>query len=70
MSKYEPLWIYIQQKGKDGMLLSFDDIHDILGFPISHSFLTYKKELRVYGYEVKRISLKEKTVLFSKTPID
>lgn len=38
----------------------------ILGFDINHSFLTYKKELKNYGYEVSKISMKEKTVTFNK----
>ena len=32
-------------------------------FDIDHSFLTYKKELLEYGYEVAKISIKEKYVL-------
>lgn len=34
----------------------------ILGFPIDHSFLKYKKELSEYGYQVGKISMKEETV--------
>ena len=41
-------------------------IKNVLGFEIDHSFLNYKKELLEYGYEVFKISLKEKTVLFNK----
>ena len=37
-----------------------------MGFEIDHSFLTYKKELKEYGYEVGKISMKEKTVTFRK----
>ncbi len=39
---------------------------NILGFAIDHSFLTYKKELKEYGYEVSKISMKRKTVIFNK----
>ena len=46
--------------------LSFAAIQDILGFPIDHSFLNYKKELERYGYRVGRIHLKEKRVVFEK----
>lgn len=46
--------------------LSFDKIQKILGFPIDHSFLNYKKELERYGYRVNKIHLKEKSVLFEK----
>ncbi|OIL35748.1 hypothetical protein ATX10_04230 [Oenococcus oeni] len=47
-------------------LLSFEQIKQILGFEIDHSFLNYKKELPDYGYSVSKISLKNKTVKFSK----
>lgn len=38
----------------------------ILGFEMDHLFLTYKKELLEYGYEVKKISMREKKIVFSK----
>lgn len=44
--------------------LTFDEIEDVLGFQIDHSFLKYKKELAERGAEVFRISLKNKTVHF------
>ncbi len=66
MSKYEPLWNYISKDSKQVCKLSYEEIKDILGFEIDHSFLTYKKELNEYGYEVSKISMKEKIVTFSK----
>lgn len=66
MSKYEPLWKYIKEKNKEEYILSYDEIKDIFGFNIDHSFLTYKKELKEYGYEIKNISLKEKIVIVNK----
>ena len=66
MGKYDPLWIYIQENGGDTLKLTFDQIQDILGIPIDHSFLKYKKELAEYGYEVGKISMKEKTVMINK----
>ena len=63
MSKYEPLWIYIKENNKIEYKLSFNDIKTILGFDIDHSFLKHKKELLCYGYEVKKISMKEKFIL-------
>ena len=45
---------------------SYEDIKNILGFNIDHSFLKHKKELVNYGYEVKKISIKEKYVLIVK----
>ncbi len=66
MSKYEPLWKYIKKNNKENYKLSYEEIKNILGFDIDHSFLTYKKELKEYGYEVTKISIKEKTVIFNK----
>ena len=66
MSKYEPLWNYIDGNGDDEIKLTFDEIKDILGFEVDHSFLNYKKELLKYNYQLKKISLKEKYMIFSK----
>lgn len=60
MSKYEPLWNYIKDNKKDSYKLTYEEFESILGFPIDHSFLTYKKELISYGYEVVKVSMKEK----------
>ena len=60
MSKYDPLWGYI--KTNTPAELSFDEVRQICGFPIDHSFLNYKKELEAYGYHVGKISMKNKTV--------
>lgn len=65
MSKYEPLWNYIKWNKKDSYKLTYEEIKNILGFEIDHSFLNYKKELKDYGYEVSKILIKEKTVIFS-----
>lgn len=66
MSKYDALWSHIRKKGGQSLQLSFDEINNIAGIPIDHSFLNYKKELLQYGYKVEKISLKEKTVLFKR----
>lgn len=66
MSKYEKLWKYVKNDGKSQLILSFDAIKEILGFPIDHAFLTFKKELKEYGYEVGKISLKDQLVNFHK----
>ena len=66
MSKYQPLWEHIQTIDADKLSLSYWEIESILGFPIDHSFLTYKKELPAYGWNVKKISMKEQTVLFER----
>ena len=62
MSKYDLLWKYVQKNGCSTVTLSFDKITSITGFEIDHSFLIYKKELPAYGYQVDKISMKEKTV--------
>ena len=46
--------------------LLYDEIKNILGLKIDHSFLKYKKELESYGYKVDKISLKEKYIIFRK----
>ena len=66
MSKFDPLWKYIQQNGTDSFRLTFAEIEEIVGIPIDYSFLTYKKELSEYGYKVGKISMKEHTVSFEK----
>ena len=66
MSKYEPLWNYLKENKKENYKLTYEEIRNILGFEIDHSFLSYKKELKDYGYEVGKISMKEKTVIFNK----
>lgn len=66
MSKYNSLWEYVQKKGDQSFKLTFEEIQNIAGIPIDHSFLKYKKELAEYGYQVGKISMKEQTVLFNK----
>ena len=66
MSKYLPLWEHIQTIDADKLSLSYREIESILGFPIDHSFLNAKKELPAYGWNVKKISMKEQTVLFER----
>ncbi len=66
MSKYEPLWKYLESNGGKTVLLSFAEIKGILGFDIDHSFLNCKKEAVSFGYQVGKISLKEKHVTFSR----
>ena len=66
MSKYNSLWEYVQNNGKQSFKLTFEEIQNIAGIAIDYSFLKYKKELIDYGYEVKKISMKEQTVIFNK----
>lgn len=66
MSKYDVLWVWIKENGTDSFKLTFAEIEQIVGLPIDHFFLTYKKELMNYGYQVGKISMKEQTVVFQK----
>ena len=66
MSKYDALWKYVQESGSQSFKLTFDEIAEIAGIAIDHSFLEYKKELTEYGYQVGKISMKEQTVIFNK----
>ncbi|EGT4720373.1 TPA: hypothetical protein KN209_001399 [Clostridioides difficile] len=66
MSKYSSLWEYVKKNNSQSFKLTFEEIKDIAGIDIDHSFLKYKKELNEYGYQVGKISLKEKTVIFDK----
>ena len=66
MSKYDVLWAWIKENGTDSFKLTFAEIEQIAGLPIDHSFLTYKKELMDYGYQVVKISMKAQTVAFQK----
>ncbi|EOS49126.1 hypothetical protein C809_01719 [Lachnospiraceae bacterium MD335] len=66
MSKYNALWEYIQKSESQSFMLTFEEIQNIAGIPIDHSFLKYKKELLEYGYQVGKISMKEQRVVFNK----
>ena len=66
MSKYDPLWNYLKKNNEKNYKLTYDEIKNILGFEIDHSFLKYKKELENYGYVVVKINMKNKMVEFNK----
>ena len=66
MSKYDTLWVWIRENATDSFHLTFAEIEKIAGLPIDHSFLTYKKELTAWGYQVGKISMKAQTVAFQK----
>lgn len=66
MHKYDALWKYIKKNDGESLELSFDEIKHIAGIAIDHSFLNYKKGLLKFGYQVRKISLKNKTVHFQK----
>ena len=66
MSKYNSLWEYVQKDERRSFKLTFEEVQNIIGIPIDHSFLKYKKELLAYGYQVEKISMKEQTIIFNK----
>ena len=66
MSKSNALWDYVRSQSAPLLRLSFDEIQQIAGIPIDHSFLQYKKELTAYGWQVVKISMKGQTVCFAK----
>ena len=71
MSKYNSLWEYVQSNVNQSFKMTFEEIRDIAGIPIDHSFLKYKKELIDYGYEVNTfrflVSLKARKNLLKLT---
>ena len=69
MSKYKQLWNHIGTRSEKSFKLTFDEIRQIAGLEIDHSFLNYKKELLAFGYQVGKISLKAQTVEFLKLEV-
>lgn len=69
MSKYEVLWNYIKDNNEESYTLTFAEVEKLLGFKLDHSFLNYKKELLEYGYEIVKISLKNKTIFIRSLTI-
>lgn len=65
-NSYDRLAEWIVNNGSDRFGLTFKEMAAILGFEINHAFLTYKKQLLQYGYEVEKISMKNRTVRFRK----
>ena len=45
ISKYDPLWKWINKNKTDDFKLTFAEIENIAGVPIDHSFLTFKRKL-------------------------
>jgi len=70
VSKYDPLWRHVETHQEPSFTMTFDEIAAILGFYIDHSFLNFKKELLASGWQVDKISLKNRTVVFSRLPAD
>lgn len=56
------LWQYIKDRNEDEIVITYDEVKNILGFEIDHSFLKYKSELNDYGFFVDKISIKDKQI--------
>ena len=69
MSKYDSLWTHVAQCPEESLTLTFQQIGEICGVPVDHSFLRYKKDLPTYGWQVQKISIKEQTVRFVRTVV-
>ena len=66
MSKYHLLWQHITAREEDGFTLTFEQMEEIAGIPMDHSFLKYKKELTEFGWKTGKISMKNRTVAFER----
>lgn len=68
MSKYFPLWQEVARRmqGVNKLTLTFEEVRDVLGVEIDHSFLNCKKELEEYGLKAGKISLKDQKITFEK----
>ena len=56
----------MRESKEQSVALSFEEIENIAGIPIDHSFLKYKGELMEYGWQVEKLSMKKQTVHFGK----
>lgn len=66
MSKYDPLWAYVQERNERTLKLGFDEVEKICSIPLDHSFLKCKRELTNYGYQVSKISMDDQVLMIEK----
>ena len=62
MSKYDPLWRYIQVNCGPHEIITFDKAEEVSDVKIDSSFQYHRKELIDYGFKVVRYSLKHRTM--------
>jgi hypothetical protein len=67
MSKYKPLWKHLQDDGNPLLEFIFDEIKEIVGLDIDHTFSTYRNEVRQFGYQVVKFSVRKKRITFLKS---
>ncbi len=66
MSKYQTLWKCVKSIDSFPLELSFDEIEKITGIPVNQTLFTSKKEAEEYGFMIRKVSKKEKFVIFDK----
>lgn len=66
MDKYQKLWEYVVKQDQDQLDLTFEQVNDIAGVPMDHSFLQYKKNLLPLGFKVEHIYMKKGIVSFER----
>jgi len=47
VSKYDELWKYVSESGKDSLKLTYAEIENVAGILIDHSFLTKNSQFLV-----------------------
>lgn len=52
MSKYQALWEYVREKECKSLKLTFDEIADIVGIPLDHSFLNKQTDSITVRFQV------------------
>lgn len=70
MSKYDILWQKIKEifdsQNLNVLTLTFAEVEKLGNVKIDHSLLSCKKDLLLFGVEIKKISLKNKEITFKK----
>lgn len=60
MSKYEPLWRYIQVNCGPKEVIDFDKAEEVTDVQIDHRFQYHREELKEYGFKIVEISWKNR----------
>lgn len=58
MSKYDPLWRYIQVNCGPHEVMTFSKAEEVSDVRIDHRFQYHKEELKKYGFRIDDISWK------------
>lgn len=60
MSKYDPLWRYIQVNCAEHEKITFSKAEEVSDVKIEPDFRFHRKELTAYGFKVEQVSWKNK----------